>query len=205
MWPTRLSRHSARTARSRLPWAAGVRTVGPRHLSPKKRQPGLPAFPLFSPYSLHELIGNIPWRLRPSASRRAPLQRWGKNATGDQTLLLPGIFLSRARYNPRYRGVSIAHHYLFALAHRLDVSTEVRFQIADLHRLHGYHYTVDVTMLVISCWHPGTSKITFPSSIHPPSHSPSGTTACYSAASAPSGPRRGSRASSTESSAAAPW
>jgi len=179
--------------------------VGPRHLSPKKRQPGLPAFPLFSPYSLHELIGNIPWRLRPGASRRAPLQRWGKNATGDQTLLLPGIFLSRARYNPRHRSVSIAHHYLFALAHQLDVSTEVRFQIADLHSLHACHYTVDVTMLVILSWNPGTAKITSPSSTDPPNRSPSGTTACCSAASAPSGLRRGSRASSTESSAAARW
>ena len=45
----------------------------------------------------------------------------------------------------------------------------------------------------------------FPSSTRPPSHSPSGTTAGCSAASAPSGLRRGSRASSTESSAAARW
>ncbi len=76
------------------------------------------------------------------------MQGWGENATGNQSLLLLGVIGETAGHNPSHRLVTVANQYLFAVSYELDVSAELRLQIADID---GSHVAViaDVTMLVI--------------------------------------------------------
>ena len=51
--------------------------------------------------------------------------------------------------DPRYRLVAVANQHFFALLHELDVSAELRFQVANVYGTHT-HIVTNLTMLVIS-------------------------------------------------------
>ena len=51
--------------------------------------------------------------------------------------------------DPRYRLVAVANQHFFALLHELDVSAELRFQVANVYGTHT-HITTNLTMLLIS-------------------------------------------------------
>ena len=115
---------------------------------PKKPNVALPAFPFFPPYLLHNLIGNISRRIWPRDRRGPFLQRRRENAAGNQSLLLLGLALQRAGNDPRDRLVAVAHQYLFAVPHELNMGTQLRLQIAYIHGSHN-SILADMTMLVI--------------------------------------------------------
>jgi hypothetical protein len=115
---------------------------------PKKPKAALPAFPFFSPYLLHDLIGNISRGLWPRDRRRPFLQRRRQNATRDQSLLLLGVALQTAGNDPCHGFVAVTHQHLFAVPDELNMGPEPSLEIADIHCSHT-SFIADMTMLVI--------------------------------------------------------
>jgi hypothetical protein len=124
---------------------------------PERRKPALPAFPLFPPSLLHDLIGNIPRGLRPEDRRKPFVQGGRENAAGNQSLFLLGVTFQTAGNEPRHGPVAVAHKHLFAAPNDLDMGAEVRFQIADID---GPHIPIiaNVTMLEIVIFLPGMGR-----------------------------------------------
>ncbi len=115
---------------------------------PKKLELGLPALAFFPPYLLHDFIGDVARWLRPSV-RMPFFQGRNENAPSNQPPFLLGKILDKAGHDPRHRLPAVAHHYLFAVSHELDVGAELRFQVANIHCPHRLSIT-DMTKLVIS-------------------------------------------------------
>lgn len=115
---------------------------------PKRREPALPAFPLVSPHLLHDFIRNIPRGLGPRRGWPPLFQRGRKNPTSHQSLLLLGEILNATGHDSCHRFLTVAHKHLFAVAHELDMSAELRLEISDVYHTHGAIVS-DLTMLVM--------------------------------------------------------
>jgi len=116
---------------------------------PKKPKAPLPALPFFSPYLLHDVIRNVSRWFRQGNCRDPSLQRRRENATGNQALLLFGPVVCTAGNDSRHRLVAVANQHFFAVLYELDVSAELRFQVANVYGTHT-HIITNLTMLVMS-------------------------------------------------------
>ncbi len=67
---------------------------------------------------------------------------------GNQALLLFGSVVCTAGNHSRHRLVAVANQHFFAVLYELDVSAEVRFQVADVYGTHK-HIITNLTMLVM--------------------------------------------------------
>src|SRR5208282_6582529 len=67
---------------------------------------------------------------------------------GNQALLLFGPVVCTAGNDSRHRLVAVANQHFFAVLYELDVSAELRFQVADVHGTHR-HIVTNLTMLVM--------------------------------------------------------
>jgi len=102
----------------------------------KKQKGALTPLPFFSPYLLHYVIGNVSRRCGHRDCRRPSLQRRRENAAGNQSLLLLGVVVQAAGNDPRDGLVAVANQHFFTVLYELDVSTELRFQVANIYGAH---------------------------------------------------------------------
>jgi hypothetical protein len=59
------------------------------------------------------------------------------------------VVVYAAGNDPRYRLVAVANQHFFAVLYELDVSAELRFQVANVYGTHT-HIVTNLTMLVMS-------------------------------------------------------
>src|SRR5580698_3388251 len=104
--------------------------------NPKTPESGLSVFPLFLPYFLHYLIGDIPRWLRPNHRRPLCFQRRREHSPSHQSPFLLGVTFQVAGNDARHRLVPVADQYLLAVLHALQMGAETRLEVADIHRAH---------------------------------------------------------------------
>lgn len=66
------------------------------------------------------------------------MERRIENAARDQLPLPLRLIVQPARNNTRDRLIPVANQHFLALAHPLDVRTELRLQVADVDGAHGF-------------------------------------------------------------------